>query len=170
MRSLAYAVPLLPLLVRAILTRRFHQSMVEYLPEEAQEREQHRSLILTLAGFSFTGLLALVVLDSALAQRFRLPIFYLLTSFLSYMWALNLQGYKARRWHGSLAVGLVEVGSLSLLLSVIALLWAPTFERSFAAGLSTFACIVWGLDFVLRLTFEYRYLKLKEGALTHGKR
>lgn len=143
--------------------------MMEYIPEEAQEREQNRSLILALAGFSFTGLLALVVLDSTLAQKFRLSIFYLLTSFLSYMWALNLQGYKARRWHGSLAIGLVEVGSLSLLLSVMVLLWSPNFERPFAVGLSMFASIVWGLDFILRLIFEYRYLKIKKGAPAHGK-
>lgn len=162
--SAAYLAPLLPILTRAFLLIRFRLFTEDLLPEEAHERSEQRSLILALAGFSFTGLLALVVIDSTMAQKFNLAIFYLLTSFLGFMWSLNLQGYKARRWEASLAVGLIEMGSLSLLLAVISILWLPTFDRVFSVALSLFALFIWGLDHFLRLKFEYKYLEEKEKA------
>jgi hypothetical protein len=161
---LLHLAPLLPLFTRGLLMLRFWKQMTTILPEEALEREQSRSLILSLAGFSFTGLLALVILDSALREKFYLSIFYLLASFLAYMWAFNLQGYKANRWQSSAAIGLIESGTLSLLLSVMGILWLPAFDRGFSISLSLLAAFVWGLDHILRLSFEWRYLSLRENA------
>ncbi|MBW2620863.1 MAG: hypothetical protein JRC56_05985 [Deltaproteobacteria bacterium] len=91
--------------------------MSEIPSEEEQDRESHRSHILTLAGFSFTGLLAIAVLDATLVQDFRFAVYYLLVSFLCYLSALNFQGYKSKRWHDQLATALMDVASLSLMIN-----------------------------------------------------
>ena len=110
--------------------------MADILTEEEQDREAHRSHILALAGFSFSGLLALVVLEAALLQGLHVAIYCLLLSFLFYMFALNLQGYKARRWQDQVATATMDVASLALILSVLSILHYQSFNRCFACVLS----------------------------------
>ena len=112
-------IPFIPFITRGILSLRFRPKMSETLAEDENDRESHRTLILALAAFSFAALLAIAVLDTT-TQRFRLPTYYLLISFLSYYFALNLQGYKFARWHDQLGDALVEAASLSLILAVMA--------------------------------------------------
>src|SRR5437899_2833533 len=114
--------PLLPILTRLLLVARFHKQMPDVLSEEEDDRDQNRSVILALAGFSFAGVLAVALLDVALQQSFAQTVFFLLVSFLAYLWALNAQSYKALRWQGEMVDALIEVGSLSLVLSLISLL------------------------------------------------
>ena len=58
------AIFLAPLLVggvaRLVLMWPFRRQMQEVLPEEANEREAHRTLFIALAGFSFAALLGVV--------------------------------------------------------------------------------------------------------------
>ena len=158
-----YSAPIVPLFSRAILCISHHSQMGEILSEEEHDRGAHRSHILALAGFSFTGLLALAVLDATLRQDFHFGVFYLLISFLCYFFALNLQGYKKRRWHDQFATALIDSASLSLILSIVSILHIQTFKSNFAIGLALFAFFVWVVDHIIRLRIQWSYLNIKEG-------
>lgn len=128
------------------------------MPEEAQERDMQRSVILALAGFAFTVAAALAVLDTAVRPTLQLSIWYVLASFLSYLAALSLQSYKYRIWQDQLATAFIEVGSLSLLLTLITLLFAAQLERWFLLVALSLALCVWASDHVVKLRLFWRYL------------
>ena len=154
-------IPFIPFITRGILSLRFRPKMSETLAEDENDRESHRTLILALAGFSFAALLAIAVLDTT-TQRFRLPTYYLLISFLSYYFALNLQGYKFSRWHDQLGDALVEAASLSLILAVMAIVWVSYPNELFTWAVSVLALGVWLADHIIRLSLSARYLRAGE--------
>jgi hypothetical protein len=114
-----YSIPFLPLSTQLVFIATGGSWMREHLPSEEQDREQHRSLILGMAGFSFTGLVALVVLDSTVQQNLELPIYCLFLSFLGYLSAMNLQSYKFFRWIDHVSDGLRDTAGFSLVLAVV---------------------------------------------------
>ena len=139
--------------------------MSEIPCENEQDRESHSSHILALAGFSFTGLLAIAVLDATLLQDFHYAVYYLLVSFLCYLSALNFQGYKSKRWHDQLATALMDAASLSLIMSIISILKIRPFSAFFVSILSAIALIIWGVDHILRVRFQDDFLKDKDGGV-----
>lgn len=167
MNWLFYA-PLVPLATHGIVVARFHRQMSEVLSEDEQDREAHRALILAFAGFSFTGVTALIVLEPTVQQNLRDAVFFLLVSFLTYLWALNIQGYKAARWHGEAAAALAETGSLSLVLALISLLITSEFESAFVSLTGFLALGVWTIDHVTRLRIDWCYLLARERKHPHG--
>jgi len=157
-----YFIPLLPLVSRSLLCVKHRGHMSDIPSEEEQDRESHRSHILALAGFSFTGLLAIAVLDATLVQDFRYSVYYLLVSFLCYLSALNFQGYKSKRWHDQLATALMDAASLSLIMSIISILSIRPFSAFFASVLSVIALSVWGVDHFIKIRFQDVFLKNKK--------
>lgn len=133
--------------------------MGDILSEEEQDRDANRSLILAFAGFTFTGVIALVVLEPKIKQTVKGAVFFLLVGFLAYLWALNLQGYKASRWQGEAADALTEAGSLCLVLALVSLLISSAFERSFIVFSSVLAVAVWVVDHATKWRIDYRYLR-----------
>jgi hypothetical protein len=157
-----YCAPIIPLLTRAILCLKFRSEMGDFPSEEEQDREAHRSHILALTGFSFSGLLALAVLEATLRQGFNIAIYCLLLSFLFYMFALNIQGYKSRRWHDHFATALMDGASLSLILSVLSIMQSQASSNWFVPALSLLAILIWLFDHFLRLLFQWQYLTTKK--------
>lgn len=155
-----YFVPLVPFVSRALLCFRHRSQIGKILNEAEQDRESHRSHILALAGFSFTGLLALAVLDATLRQDFRYSVYYLLVSFLCYLSALNLQGYKSKRWHDQFGTAFMDSASLSLIMSIVCILHGQAFGASFANGLTVFALLVWTVDHFARIKFQDNFLRM----------
>lgn len=133
--------------------------MKDNLPAKVLDKESHRSHFMTLAGFSFSGLLAMAVLDVALRQDFQYSIYYLFLSFLGYIFAVNLQSYKAKRWQDQLATASSDMASLCLVLSILSILMTKKFSPVFAYILSTIAVLVWLTDHGLRLVFDWTYLR-----------
>lgn len=156
--SLLYLIPLLPSALRLVLVVRFWEHMREIPKEEEQDREGHRTLIVAFAGFSFSGVVALVVLESAVAVSFKMAVYFLLVSFLGYLASLNLQGYKADRWQGELAEALSDTGSLCLVAALISVLTSSKFDWSFVVGAGVLAAAVWLVDELARLRFDWEYL------------
>lgn len=137
------------------------------IPEEPeQDREGNRALILAFAGFSFTGVTALIVLEPSIKQTVKWAVYFLLVSFLSYLWALNLQGYKASRWQGEVAAALADAGSLCLILALVSLLAHSAFPSVFVYSTSVLALTVWVVDHLIRLRIDSRYYRARE---THPK-
>jgi hypothetical protein len=164
-----YFVPLVPLLGRAVMTAKFRHFMAKGMKEATAAREAHRSFIITLTGFSFTGLLAIAVVDSSIQQSLHLSVYYLLISFLCYLFALNLQSYKTHWWHDQLGDFLVEAATLSLLLSVVAIVWTSKQPDGFKYLITILALAVWLLDHIIRIAILWQYLKQMEVTDGTGK-
>src|SRR5215216_782956 len=139
---LPYFLPALPIVIRLLICWRFWPLMMDIPSEEAQEREQQRAVILSLAGFSFTGIVALVILDATILPRLHFAVWFLLISFLAYTWSFNAQGYKSKRWQNEIAIGLLESGGLSLILAIVSILAASNFDSAFKLTGSALAVIV----------------------------
>ena len=157
-----YSIPFLPIITRLVIIFRHCNTMKEHLGEPELDKESHRANILILAGFSFSGLLAVTIVDSALRQSFSFAVYYLLISFLCYLLSSNMQSYKSKRWHDQLVTAITETASLSLILSILSILHSQAFDANFAVSLSVFAFSVWLVDHIIRLTLQEKYLKLKE--------
>ncbi len=154
----SYFAPLVPLITRSILCMRWRRLMSTDIPEAAQERDVHRGFILSLAGFSFTAVAGLAVLDSPTRVSLQLPTWYVLASFVSLLSSLNLQSYKVTRWQNQMATALLEVGTLSLMLAVVALLFTASFGRVFQLSAGTITLSLWFIDHLVRLSLDSRYL------------
>lgn len=153
-----YLAPFLPLVTRLLLGLRWHRLMLETLPEEAQERDLQRSFIFSLAGFSFTAVAGLAVLDSAVRVNLQVPTWYVLLSFVALFSSLNVQAYKASRWQNQTALALLEVGTLSLMLSLVALLFSASFTCSFRIAATSVTLGAWAIDHLIRLVIDNKYL------------
>jgi len=136
--------------------------MKEVLSEEEQDRDTNRSLIIAFAGFSFTGTIALIVLEPSLRQVVKWAVYFLLVSFLSYLWSLNLQAYKNVRWQSEIASALTDAGSLCLVLALVSLLAHSAFPSPFVYATSSLALAVWTVDHLIRLSIDGRYYHLAE--------
>lgn len=153
-----YAVPFIPLVVRSLISVALRRAMAVPLDEGEQDSDAHRTVILALAGFSFLGVVSLAAIDASLHKTLQVAVYYVLVSFLAYMAALNIQGYKHFRWQDQLGDALMESASLCLILSAVAVI-RDTYADPFYAGWITFlAIMVWGVDFVVRLRLSTVYL------------
>jgi hypothetical protein len=157
-----YCAPLAPLFSRGLLCVRFLRQMNDLQTDAEQAREAHRAYIFPLAGFSFSALLALVVLDATLNIGLDLPIYYLLISFLCYLIAINLQAYKIARWIDQVATTAMDIGTLSLLFSLVSLIFIKAFGYYLLPTLSILAITAWVIDHTIRLHFIWLYLREKE--------
>ena len=133
--------------------------MSQVPPEEAQERDVNRSFILSLAGFSFTAVAGFSVLQAADRIALQLPTWYVLLSFVAYISTLNVQSYKSTRLHNQFATALVELATFSLMISLVALLFAASFDPVFQWAALIVTLAAWALDHGFRLYLDYDYLK-----------
>ena len=116
-----------------------------------------RTFILSLAGFSFTAVAGLALLDGAVRVSLQLPTWYVLLSFVALISTLNLQAYKSNRWHNQLATALLEVGTLSLMLALVALLFSASFTSKFQWVAAVITLGAWLVDHLVKLFLDYRY-------------
>lgn len=158
-----YIIPLFPLIIRFLFTGVMKGNLKDILPETENDRSEIRSYILALGGFSFTALVGLIVLEPSIKQSIQFSIYYVFVSFISYFFALNLQGYKSKRWHDIISDALIETASLCLILTVISLLFVSNLNEVFTYIISTLAILIWLLDFIIRLNIQIDYLNKKGG-------
>ncbi|MCA1613927.1 MAG: hypothetical protein LC800_07215 [Acidobacteria bacterium] len=170
LKTAFYFAPVVPLVGRSLITARFRRYMRRGMKEEVAAREVHRSFILALGGFSFSGLLAIAVIDASVQQNLQLSVYYLLISFLSYLFALNLQSYKSHWWHDQLGDLLIEAATLSLLLSVVAIIWSSKQPDTFKYLVTCLAVAVWLLDHLIRIRLLWKYFKQREANDGQGQR
>jgi hypothetical protein len=129
------------------------------LTEEQNDRDAHRVVILALTGFSFTGLLALTIVNAQVKLNLHLPVYYLMVSFLSYTYSLNLQGYKSNRRDDLLSDTLLETALLSLILCISSIIWIANPSKPYSFILIGAACFVWLIDFCKKIRLTNDYLK-----------
>lgn len=153
-----YLSPFLPLLTRISLIVKFWVIMRTNLSKEERDESGHFIYIFPLAGFIFTGLLALIVLEITNNIGLSFPIYFLFIGFIGYMSAINLQGYKFGIWQDQIATGMMEMGSLSLILSILNVLLLTNFHLIFILTLSLIAVSVWLIDHIVRIRYSTIYL------------
>jgi hypothetical protein len=156
---LFYCAPFFPLVTRILLCLHCRKVMREVPEEAAQERDVNRSFILSLAGFSFTAVAGFAVLDATTRIELQLPTWYVLLSFVSYISTLNAQSYKSNRFQNQIATAFVEIGTLSLMLALIALLFSVSFSCKFQWIAATVTFGAWLIDHALRLKFDHYFLR-----------
>jgi hypothetical protein len=170
-RNFLYGIPLVPFFPRVITIFCFGSATRDLLPEPAADREQHRNLILVLAGFSFTGLLGLAVAPltateptarQQLQHVLQLPTYFLLTSFLFYVFALNLQAYKQTWRHDLLGDAMIDGAALSLLSSIMVIVWDASNNLAFSTLISVFAGSIWITDEIIRTRLTWKIFREKE--------
>ncbi|MHA1874877.1 MAG: hypothetical protein ACTSUC_00355, partial [Promethearchaeota archaeon] len=153
----------LPIMVRIIFAIIIRKNLNDFLPEKENDRTDIRSYTLSLAGFTFAALIALVFIETKNQRDCQVPIYFVFISFIFYLFALNIQGYKSRRWHDLLSDTLLETASLCLIVTVISLLFITSLDRIFIYLISSFSILVWLTDFVIRVTIlKHYYDKKKE--------
>jgi hypothetical protein len=169
MKNLWFVIPFFPLITRLFIIIHFRNMMKEILSENELDRDSHRNYILALTGFSFSGLLAVSLLEATVIKGFYLTIYYLFISFLLFLLSLNYQSYKARRWQDQLATSFSEIASLSLILSVISVLFINKLDYSFSISLSILAILIWLFDHFTRIFLQSNYLSEKRKVLQNEK-
>jgi hypothetical protein len=162
LRFLVYLLPFFPVIIRLGISLLYWEFMLDYIPEEAQGREVHRSTVLALMGFSFSGTVALLVVNAKVELNLLKPTYFLLVSFLSYFIVLNLQQYKAQRWQDDIGDGFLESGHFALILSVASLIWTSEAPNLYKYILVCMAILVWLVDFAVRIWITWRYLYWKK--------
>lgn len=163
LKLILYSLPAFPFVTRSCLGIYFRRQMMDVVPEEENDRETHRSLILALAGFSFSGLLALTIVDATVQINLQFSVWYLLVSFLCYFSALNLQGYKFCRWHDQFGDALMESASLSLMLAISAIVLTSNSRTPNAFLITIFSVGVWLIDHLIRVRLSFKYLQARRG-------
>jgi len=159
---LFYCVPLFPIFIRGIFALQLKNQLNEILSEEELDKENIRNLILALEGFSFTALLAFVLLEPNIKQNLTFPIYFIFISFMFYMVALNLQGYKLTRWQDIISDTLMETASMCLILTVVSLIFISGLNVLFIYLLSIIGIGAWITDFLIRLKIQFNYINERE--------
>ena len=151
----------IPILTRLIIINFFSLQMSDRLKEGELDRDGNRDHIKTFAGFSFTGLLGLIIVTSQLEQDFTISIILLFVSFLSFLTSLNIHGYKSIRFWYHIVTMITEIGTLALTLSLLSLMWQVDFNPSVRYPIAFFAIFLWIVDHIIRIYLYSNYLKLK---------
>lgn len=151
----------IPILTRLIIINFFSIQMSDRLKEGELDRDSNRDHIKTFAGFSFTGLLGLIIVTSQLEQDFTISIILLFVSFLSFLTSLNIQGYKSIRFWDQIGTMITEIGTLALTLSLLSLMWQVDVNPSVRYPIAFFAIFLWIVDHIIRIYLYSNYLKLK---------
>gem|GEM_PF-4185407 len=142
---------------------RYRQHMRRPLTQQERSTTETRALSVALCALSYTGLVALALIEGQKQSPFQPAIYYLLTSFLAFLVVMNTQGYKVLQWQSQLSDALFEVGTLSLLLSIGAILVSSTFPEEFVRLLLLVMAFVWAIDHLARIRIESGYYsRLKE--------
>src|SRR5207253_1590991 len=131
-------------------------TMFCHMPAEFRDTETHRTSSLSIAGFSVTIFAGLVVLEGQVSQDLMLPIYFAAMSFIGYLVAHAVQGYKL--WHvlDQFADAAMDSGSLCLIAALVALLLSK-FQWSGTIGVMVIAAVgAWAADHVLRWYFTFR--------------
>jgi hypothetical protein len=151
-----YTLPLVPFFTRCIIAFVFYPLLSAKLTREEQQRTDYRMVIIGLMPISFAGLIALTIYDAKVSTdtSYSFSGYYMLSSFLAFYVVLNIQSYKEREWIGQLGAAVMDIGTLSMLLSVVAILIYGGQSIFFKVLFVTTALGVWLIDHVLRLYKE----------------
>lgn len=125
----------------------------ELLRPDQIARDSTKSFVLALAGLSFTGVIAIAVVDSVNQSNFKIPVFYLLISFLCYLIANNIQDYKFFVSRDVFSNTLIDIATLSLICTAVTVVFLAGYGVVFQSVVLIVALTGWLTDHILRLRY-----------------
>ena len=150
-----YFIPFTPLITRLLLLFLFWDIRKELLRPDQIARESTKSFVLALAGLSFTGVIAIAVVDSVNQSNFRITVFYLLISFLCYLIALNMQDYKFFVSRDVWSNTLIDIATLSLICTAVTVVFLAGYGVVFQSVVLIVAITGWLADHILRIRYTF---------------
>ena len=144
-------LPGLPLLGRGILMLRYRSRMRQAMTNEERDVVEHRGHLQVQAGFAFSAVLALALVQGPLAFEGALPIYYLGLSFTALWFAARGQSYKYLRWHDQALTAVAEIGSLAFFLGLLAVLHRSAVPSTAVWAITGLTCTAWLADHLIRL-------------------
>ncbi len=157
-----YIVPFIPFITRSLfIILPYRKIICKNLEKEQPQPETHRNFISILSGFTFSALLAIVILQKTSSYNLTMIIYYLFLSFICYYFSFNIQSYKSSILQDQIGDTFINTASLSLILSIIACLLSTKPYHGIYTFLILFSLLIWTIDHIIRLGIECRYLKAK---------
>ena len=151
-----YFIPFTPLLTRGTLFFLFWDVRKYLLRPDQIARESTKSFVLALAGLSFTGVIAIAVVDSVNQVNFRIPVFYLLISFLCYLIAFNIQDYKFSVSRDVWSNILIDIATLSLVCTAVTVVFLAGYGVVFQSVVLIVALTGWLADHIVRIRYTLK--------------
>ena len=115
--AISYLGPLVPVVFRAGTAALCWRAALQPLGD-AKRTDEHRSLIVALAGFSLAGI---AIIGTQGSDKFGPPFFDITLSFLCYVASLGVQGWKAWWWQDALGDALRDAATTAMLLFIVRL-------------------------------------------------
>ncbi len=169
----AYLIPFIPFILRLKLFFLFPRFMLENLNEEERDSEAGRVITLTLAGFSFSALFALLVTLPAFSESgadIQVSIYYVVISVFSFVASFSIEAYKHTRWQQHISLTLEDIGRLSILCCFVALMFVSPIDRFLVYGVSFIFALGWLVDCNHRISLWSEFLTAQQRYLKNGCR
>jgi hypothetical protein len=157
------ALIVLPMVTRGVQAWR-HRSLLENpVNEDQAARDSSRTVIIALAGFSFTGVAGVAVLESATRRHeLQIPVALFLFSFLFSLFALQLENYKFFIGRLLLSLYLIESALLMLLIAIVAIIFSGQYSNAFRGLVAGVSFSGWLIDHILEWRYTENHLRLLE--------
>ncbi len=152
---------LMPAIARIVLVVKYQNASFEQIGEPERNTSEHRGMFLTLAGFSFSALFALVLAATSSSANIQLignSILLMLLSFIMFYGAFTIEGFKYYRWQVDLVDVMSDIGRLALLLSVLTAIYGTSVESYIKLTCLIFFLLFWAASFFLHLKARHSYL------------
>ncbi|HQR52450.1 MAG TPA: hypothetical protein PLZ79_04210 [Burkholderiales bacterium] len=162
LRQLLYLIPAFPVLTTAMIALRFSRLMKKALTPERWNPARSRTVSLSMAGFSFTGVVGIAVLQESIQKTLELPMYYLVLSFLCYLCAANLESYKFFVSRQMISHALTESASLSLTCAVVSVVFLGGYGQPFTLILLAIAVVGWLGNHALVAFYVFRVFTKEE--------
>src|SRR5215212_7564243 len=123
------ALVALPMVTRSAQALSHRALLGMTLSEDQAARDSSRAVIIAIAGFSFTGVAGVAVLESATRQKeLQVPVAFFLFAFLLSIFALQLENYKFFVSRLLLSLFLIEAALLMLLIAIVAIVFSGQYS------------------------------------------
>jgi hypothetical protein len=152
---------LIPVISRIILIAKYSTASLQQIDEEERNTSEHRGMFLTLSGFSFSALFALVLASTSPSANVLLigtSILLMLLSFIMFYGAFAVEGFKYYRWQVDLVDTMSDTGKMALLLSVLTAIYGTPIESYIKLTCLLFFSLFWMAIFFLHIKARHSYL------------
>lgn len=156
----AYVLPVIPVLLRMPLFTVFPGVMGRDISEEERDSESGRVITLTSAGFSFSALFALLVTQPSFAKdsiNIQIAIYYIVISVFAFVSSFSMESYKHKRWQQQLSILFEDIGRISILLTLMALMYVSSLDRGLVYGVGYVFIVGWFIDCTHRIVIWHEF-------------
>jgi hypothetical protein len=154
-----FLLPVVPAVSRLGLCVRFRGLLHDGIPDDWLNTDQNLVVLIGIAGFSFTGVVGITVLESATRrQELQLPIFFLLVSFLCSLSGINLESYRFDVFRFLAGDILYDASIFCLIASIVTIVIMARYPLSFMLFVTLIAFAAWSGDHLLRVRYTNHVL------------